>query len=281
MRFILLQCCLFISFASIAQKNVERELVKKMLLSCTALKSAKFTLKSAERLVNGNFSYSELIVKLETVPRKVYLYCVNPNAGTEVLWKQGWIGEKLYISPTGFPYVNIRLSPYSSLVRKDSHHTVYEIGFDYVSEMIQYYQKAYGEKFYTYINIIDTVQWDNHTCYQLSFDFTDFSTYEYTVKTGETITSIATRLHLNDYSLLLYNSSVSDYDEIEQGQVIKVPNFYNRRVDFFIDAITFLPLRQEIYDAKGLYEKYEMKSFLHNPKFNAEEFSTEYAEYKF
>jgi outer membrane lipoprotein-sorting protein len=44
---------------------------------------------------------------------------------------------------------------------------------------------------------------------------------------------------------------------------------------------TWLPLKQLIYDSKGLYEKYEMKSFMLNPPFSDAEFTPEYKDYKF
>ncbi len=280
-KLFLLSSLVLFFFSAFSQTPKPKEILEKMLNACEAIKTAKFTLKSFERLTNGVMSESVMLVKYEAEPKKVYLFCVNPNAGTEVLYRHGWINDKLFINPSGFPFVNMKLSPYSSLVRKDTHHTIHQIGFDYISSMIRFYLNMYGENFYKYVSIIDTIKWENHTCIQLSYDFTEFDTRPYTVSTGETVTTIGAKLHLNDYSILLMNPGISDYDHVHPGQVIKVPNFYNRRVDFYIDKVTWLPLVQEVYDKKGLYERYELKSFIFNPKFESDEFTPTFKDYTY
>src|SRR5690606_11374718 len=104
---------------------------------------------------------------------------------------------------------------------------------------------------------------------------------DYTVKEGESITSIAHNKRLNDYSLLALNPQVDDYDDVRPGEVIRIPAFYNKRVDFYLELRSWLPLVQMIYDEKGLFEKYELKSFVLNPSFSPAEFTPEYEDYKF
>ena len=79
----------------------------------------------------------------------------------------------------------------------------------------------------------------------------------------------------------MMNPSVKDYEDVHEGQIIRVSNYYNRKIEFYIDRNTWLPLRQMIYDQKGLYERYEVKNFIWNPVFKADEFSRENKEYKF
>ena len=71
------------------------------------------------------------------------------------------------------------------------------------------------------------------------------------------------------------------FDNVFAGQSIKIPNFYCRKIELYIARVNWLPLRQLISDQNGLYEKYEMKSFLLNPVFKTGEFSPEFEEYKF
>ena len=44
---------------------------------------------------------------------------------------------------------------------------------------------------------------------------------------------------------------------------------------------TWLPLIQEVYDDKGLFERYELKSFINDPNIPDEEFLTTYKECSF
>lgn len=264
-----------------AAQSPSRVVFQRMVDACERNRSGQFVLHSKERLQNGKFIDSQMRVKYQTSPKKVYLHCIDPHAGTEVLFRQGWLENKLYINPSGFPYMNLKLSPFNSMVRKDSHHTVYQIGFDYIASMIRYYSAKHGERFYRYLQLKDTVQFENKKCIHLQFEFREFQQLSYTVKAGETITSIAEQFHLNDYSILLLNPDIDDFDDVSAGQKIRIPNFYNRRVDFYVDMVTWLPLVQEVYDAKGLYERYELRDFVNDPSFASDEFSPEYTGYTF
>ncbi len=159
--------------------------------------------------------------------------------------------------------------------------TLYNMGFGYVSDLVKHYAKKYGNRFYEYVTIADTVLWDNHTCIVLKFDFRDYMIVKYKVGRGENITTIARKLNLNDYSILMINHTIGNFEDVNEGQVINVPNSYARKIEFYMDMTTGLPLRQLIYDQQGLYEKYEMKSFILNPVFRPEEFSPDYGEYGF
>jgi len=48
-----------------------------------------------------------------------------------------------------------------------------------------------------------------------------------------------------------------------------------------VDKEAFLPLKMEIYDDQGLYEKYEFSELKVNTKISAEEFSQDFSEYGF
>ncbi len=252
-----------------------------MLGACDAVKSAKFILNSTEREENNKLEKSELIIKLQTEPVKIYLYMIRPHAGAECLWKKGEISDRVLVNPNGFPYINLKLSPYNSLLRKDSHHLISDLGFDYIASMTKYYLNKLGDSFFKYLSITDTLQWDSRTCYELTFDYTPFKYMDYTVKLNETLTTIAAQCHINDYVLLNHNPNVKDYDEVKPGEVIKVPNFYNRKIIFYVDHQSFLPLVQITYDENGLLEKYEMKSFILNPDLQPEEFTSDFKEYGF
>jgi hypothetical protein len=271
----------FLFSVSLQAQSPAKTVFNKMLDACDRNRGVKFTLHSIERLQNGKMSESTMLIKYQVEPLQIYLYCVHPSAGTEALYREGWLNNRLYIHPNGFPYVNLKLSPFSSLVRKDTHHTIYQIGFQYIATMIHFYVGMYGDRFFRYLNIKDTVTFDNRKCIHLVFEFREYQQLRYTVLAGETVSTIAEKFHLNDYSILLLNPDVNDYDAVKPGQEIRIPNFYNRRVDFYVDQLTNLPLIQEVYDDKGLFERYELKSFVNEPDFSAEEFTPVFAGYSF
>ena len=272
---------LVFSLAAAAQDSRERTVLNRMIAACQNLKSSSQVFKSTERMDDGKLYESEILIKFQAQPRKVYLYCVNPNAGAECLWVKGENNDKVIVNPNGFPFFTLKLNPYNELLRQDTHHTIKEIGFDYIVSMLKHYTGFYGDQFYSYLSIVDTLTWDGRSCIHLRFDYKGFDCLLYTVKSGESITSISEKLYLNDYMVLRRNPGLTGYDHCKPGQVIKVPNFYNRRVEFYVDRATWLPLVQIVYDEKGLFEKYEMKSFVADPDFDAAEFSTTYKGYGF
>ena len=272
---------LFFPLAAFTQADEKMELINRMLKANEHLVTAKFTLFTEERLIDGKFFKTERLTKLHAKPKKIYFYSITPNPGTEILWKEGWMDEKMLVSPKSFPFITFSLKTTSSIARKDSHHSLEDIGFEYMSSLIVYYRDHYGDRFYDFVSILDTVSWDNHQCIRVSFDFREYAVINYTVKKDENVITIAKNNYLNDYSILMLNSEIDDYEDVEAGQVIKIPNSYCRKLEFFIDMRTWLPLKQLIYDTKGLYERYEMKSFILNPSFSEAEFTPDYKDYKF
>jgi outer membrane lipoprotein-sorting protein len=280
MKYILLLFFIFISTILSAQNPV-KVLVEKMLKANEQLHSSKFTLYTEERMIDGKIMVTERLVKMKTRPKKIYFYSITPNPGTEILWSEGWNEDKMMVSPKSFPYVTFSMHLNNPIARKDSHHSIVDLGFEYVSGIVEHYVKKYKENFYSYVKITDTVNWNNRSCIVVKVDFADFKYLDYTVQPNEDVMDIAVKKYLNDYSILMANPELDDYKDVKAGQVIKIPNFYCRNIIFFIDRLTWLPLKQEMYDEKGLYERYEMKSFIPNPTFKPEEFTPEYSEYKF
>jgi outer membrane lipoprotein-sorting protein len=272
---------LLIPVSAWSQDLAEKAILNRMLNACQNLRAASMVFRSTERMDDGKYYDSEMLVKFEARPKKVYIYCVDPNPGAECLWIEGEHNNKVIVNPNGFPFFTLRLSPYNELLRQDTHHTIKEMGFDYIVSMLEHYTAYYGERFYGFLSVIDTVKWDGRSCIHLRFDYKSFDCAAYTVKAGESITSISERLYLSDYMVLRRNPGLKNYDSCKPGQTIQVPNFYNRAVEFYVDRSTWLPLVQSVYDEKGLFEKYELKSFVANPAFDPQEFTTGYKGYGF
>ncbi len=265
---------------SASGQNPLRDIIQRMNKAGENLHTARFTIYGEERLKNGSMYISERLVKLNVKPQKVYFYTVSPEPGLEVLWIDR-PGEKLTINPGGFPYITLHISHTSSIARKDAHHSIEDMGFNYVIKLINYYMQTYGDNINKWATIKDTVKWEGKSCIHLVIDFKDYKLNTYTVQKGENLSSIAAKLHVNDYMILCMNNSVSDLYDVKEGQKILVPAFYGSRIEFYIDRVTWLPVKQLIYDQKGLYEKYEFKNLLLNPVIKPEEFTADYKDYKF
>lgn len=261
------------------QTNAKDEIYK-MLNACDNVKSASFNLLSTERLKDGTLNESEIIAKLQRNPKKIYVYCIHPNPGAECLWRLGEINNLLLINPNGFPFFNLKLNSHHPLLRQAQHHTIEELGFDYIAEIFRHYIAQQGESIFNSFTLKGTAEYDGHQCKVLQYENPEFGFQDYTVKEKENLTHIAHANFVSDYMLLTVNK-LKSYDGVKPGQVIKLPDTYGKKIVLYLDERTSLPLVQMIYDEKGLYEKYEVKSFVLNPKFTPQDFSPENKRYGF
>ena len=259
----------------------EQLILEQMMTACANLKSASFILETTERVKNGNVEQGEILVKLQRQPLKMYLHMFAPRKGVEILYRNGELNNDLYISPHSFTYVNLKLSPNSMLVRESSHHTVLDIGFDYLSKMIGHYKSIFGNRLYDYLHITDTVQFELHRCVRMEFDYPLFTYVMQTVKAGQNLVDLASCYFVNEYMMVCANQEVDDIYDVKAGQQVKVPTMFGKKIIFLIDLSTKLPLVQEIHDEKGFFEKYEYKSFVFNPSFSPAEFTADYSGYGF
>lgn len=251
-----------------------------MLLATTQIKTLKYKLKKIER-VNGEFRTGEQDIKFLQSPRKSYAYLHNPNKGTQVLWIADENQGKVLIRPSGFPYMSISLSPFNSILRKNNHHTVHELGFDYVAGIVKNFVNKSGDKFETFFLYQGDVIFDNRSCYKILIDYTPYQYISYTVQPNENVTDIAYKFFISDYMIKEISPDIDDYQDVEPGQKIKIPNVYARKTVLYIDKETNLPLVQKMYDEKGLFSQYEFHQLQLNVPFKEEEFRRNYKEYNF
>lgn len=155
------------------------------------------------------------------------------------------------------------------------------MGFGYLKTIIRNNIAKKGEMFYTQAIYEGIVDWKGREFYKVVLDNRDFSYFTYEVQKGENLSSIANKFSVSDYMIMEANKSIKWYDDVKKGEKIKVPNTYARRIVLYLDKIYYLPFVQQIYDDKGLFEQFEMSSFIHNPNFDPAEFTPNYRDYHF
>lgn len=274
---ILLTFCFFTQNVFSQKTTNAKDAVFKMIKSIHDVERLKYSLKIIERGKKG-FNNYESSVKLNRKPRKIYLYI----KGIELIWVNGWNGNKAYVKPNSFPYINLSLDPLGSLMRQDQHHTLNEMGVDYFASVIEYIALKFDNKFDEVFKFEGEERINNRPCYKIIIDNKDFGYETYTVGDNESITSIARKLHISEYMILEVNPKLKDYfDILKKGQTLKVPNSYAKHVTLYIDQLYFLPISIKILDDKGLFEQYDYHFLQVNPKIDDAEFTTEYKDYKF
>jgi hypothetical protein len=255
---ILAVLCIAFPFIGSAQTPTAKVILNKMLLAIDNVRTARYSLKKQER-IDGVLIDSEMRAKLQVQPYKVYVYNIKPSVGSEVLFIQDKVNATALVHPNSFPFVNLNLNPGNSILRKDQHHTLYDLGYNYLGNIIKNQIKKEGDKFYSSLTYDGETDWNGRKMYKLTMDNKGFGYFTYSVLPGETITSIAKKLNVSDYMILSLNHKISFYDDVKPGMQIKVPSAYAQKIIVLIDKVYFLPFAQFIYDEKGLYEKYEFR----------------------
>jgi len=255
-----------------------KAIASKMIKSIKEVQGLKYNLKITERGRKG-YNYYESAVKLNRKPRKLYIYI----KGIEVLWTTGTNNGKALVKPNSFPYINLNLDPMGTLMRQHQHHTINEMGFDYFGGIIEYCAQKLGDKVDQYFFIEGEERYNNRPCYKLVINNKDFAITTYTVTSDdESITTIARKLFVSEYMIVELNPKLKDYfDILKKGQVVRVPNWYAKFVIVYIDQLYHLPVGVKVYDDKGLFEEYNYFFLQVNPKFEENEFTRDFKDYKF
>lgn len=260
-------------------KNLScQEIVSLMLDSLKNIKTQRCDLKSTER-VNGHFSYSGSRIKINTNPKKIYFYSILK--GNEVLWVQSKNkGNAIVHSPT-LPLFSLDLDPYGSIMRKDQHHTIFDLGFQNIGLIIANTIVKAPKDFDKHFAYAGTLTWNNIECYQLLINFPEYKYIEHVVIKGETVNSIAKKFNTSDFKIRYKNGLSSYFGEIKEGKKLLIPTPYSSKVILYIDKKTFMPINIKIYDEEGLYEAYEFYNVIINKPFESDEFSKNFKGYKF
>lgn len=255
------------------------QVLDKMLRAIQNVKAIKYTLHSKERIKGNIFSATSHIKISEEKPKKIYFK--NPAKGLEVLWVDGENKNDALVYPNMFPYVTMSLDPYKSIMRKNQHHTIFDLGYLFIGSNIANTILKSTEDLNKYFKLIGSVNSNGNDCYHIYYEYTDYKLNEYIVQKGETVRGISVKLNIGEYRIRERNPELMDtFGYVKEGKKLIVPNNYSSKTIIYIDKKTFLPLFIMVYDDQGFYESYEYSELEINPTFNLNEFSKGFPGYK-
>lgn len=254
-----------------------RQLISSMIETITHLKSASYTLNAAER-VKGKILRASSHIKLHISPRQLYF---KNNQGVEVLYNEIDDKDEALVNPNAFPYINLKLDPYRSIMRNNQHHTIFELGFHHIGSILSNAVKQSEINFDKWFVYMGIVKFNNRDCHKIYFEYPDFKYVKYTVKHKETVRSIAQKLGVGEYRIMLNNANISYIDYIKEGRVLMVPNVYASKTVMYIDKELNLPVSIKAFDDQGFYESYEFYDLKVNQIFSPKEFEKSFSGYGF
>ncbi|MBL0308192.1 MAG: DUF1571 domain-containing protein [Bacteroidetes bacterium] len=205
----------------------------------------------------------------------------EPNLGVEILYVEGMRDNKALVNAGRF-LPTLKMSPFNNLLTKNQHHTILSSGFNIVSDIVKKGVEradAVG-KFDSVFMYEGEVNWSGKSCYRVVIYDPTWALTTYRALKGEKMYDVALKFLIPEYSIAELNG-VKSFEEDLTGRVLKIPTTYARKTVFYIDKETHFPIFQEMSDNKGVFERYEISNLIINPAFKLDEFSENFAEYKF
>lgn len=259
------------TYSSINSKNISAsEILQRMIDSTENIKTIKFQLISLER-VRTKYLKATAEVKISYYPSKI-IYFKDPKRKIEVTYKEGKNNNKAYVKHPLLPF-GLFLDPSGSMMKKDHHYTIHELGFQYIANTIQIALSKEKEKYLNHLHYLGIHEKNGKQCYVLMYESSNFDYIPYLVQKKETVTSISKKLNLNEYIIRDKNNLYDEFGYLKTGSTILIPKMYCKKAFLYIDTNTYLPISVNIYDDKGLLESYdyfdvEKNIFIHQNEYN-------------
>lgn len=280
-RFVLFILTPLLFFSSInPKKNVLscREIIGHMLDSVRNIRTQKFDLKSIEH-VGEQILIAESFIKINTNPKKIYFK--SKLKGIEILWVEAQNKGNARVHSRNIPLINFDLDPFGNVMRKDQHHTIFDLGFSYIAATIANTILKNPQDFDKHFAAAGSVLFNNRDCYQIVISYPEYKYIDYTTKKGETVSSIAHQFNTSDFKIRQKNDLSSYFGTIKEGKKLLIPTPYSNKGIMLIDKKTFIPTSITLYDENGLYESYEFTNIKINRTFMSDKFLSTFKEYGF
>ena len=258
------------------KNSVLTEVFVQMQNTIKSMKTVKYSLKNTERIGSEYMKGYQHILS-SAVPKKSYVKFVEPSEGAELLFVEGENDNNAVYNPNGFPYFKLKLDPYGSLMRRNNHHTIHEIGFRYIGDLLSFYFNKNAASF----NIVGEETWEGILCWKVIVNDPNFGFKDYVVGKNESTVSLANKYYINEYLILERNDHVSSFGDLDEGVRIKIPNSYAKSIVLMIEKETSLPLFIKISDDKGLLESYKYYNIQMNPRVSETDFSFKNLKFSF
>jgi len=184
---------------------------------------------------------------------------------TEESTKDAW-----YIS-NGFPFTNLSLDVNGKVFRGLNHYTISDAGCNFIFGIIRDQYNVIGDKFWC-----EKVVRKGNEEISVQAETEDWGYVKYTAKDGETVIDVAAKLSVSAYLIIERNAGVNQFQDDLSGKTIEVPKLYGKKIKLNVDAEHGLPTLIEVYDDKGLLERFEYTAYRFDTKLAPGYFTVDY-----
>jgi hypothetical protein len=274
-------CILFFSLILCTGKaQPASELLNKLITENDKIYRISMTIVMNER-VDGEINEKKADFKINYNPHKIYLKQDYPNEDMEILYVEGLNKNRAWVYPNAFPWVTLSLDPTGNTMRGKHHHSIFNSGFNYFVDVVEHLMIKYADEINKLAKNAGIEFVNGVKCHKIVFENPYFRFINYKIKPGEDLVSIAQKFYINEYMIIENNKNIKDYEDIEPGQIIKMPSDYAKKVNIFLDAGTYLPYLIKVFDDEGLFQEYYFKNVRVNPYFSSSDFDPDNPNYNF
>jgi outer membrane lipoprotein-sorting protein len=252
-------------------------LCREMFAAISAAETITMKMESHER-TGSTYETTKFFIKRSRKPLNIYYRQYYPKDGAEILLKKD---GKLWVNPGSFPWVTMELDVNSSLLLKNQHHTILDAGFDFFALVLSELIKNHSDSLSQLIKLQGQEKINGTQCDKVVFSNPGYHLYTYTLKKDETPQQMASRLKIPGYKICELNKISSVTQVVSAGTKLTLPSEYAKSMVLWLAKDTRLPAKMEIYDEKGLFEKYIFIEVVINPVFKSNEFEKTFHEYNF
>jgi outer membrane lipoprotein-sorting protein len=245
-----------------------------------SINSVSLTMLANER-INGELQLKKTFFKIEYNPYRVYVKQYFPKAGLEAIYPDYSSSDKIILHWNNLSFLKLHLDPFSKPFRKSGHHTIDKAGFSFTMEVLEELQRKYPYQSGSSWQYIGLVKYADVVCHKIIFDNPDFHYFDYTVKKGDNLRTIAAKYKICDYMIIENNPDIKLLETLNPGLKVKVPSDYAKQIIIYLDKQHLTLIGLKIYDDKGLFEDYTYFNVKINPVFSSLDFDTENPEYGF
>ncbi len=238
---------LFFSNSVSAQDPID--LLKKFDAAVNKYDRLQYVQTSKERLKKGLTDQDMDMWVQEGSVKKVHSIVRQPEAA-KLWYRQGENKGKVVTHVAG-----LALPPLNKRFMANSQHPIYRAGFKRTRDIIMDTYKMRGDDPNITYKLNGSVTFDGRDCYSITIEDAAFSTTDYKVKAGDNLLKIAEAKAVAEQRIMELNGLTS-YLSIKEGQTIKIPTSYFKKVITYLDKSTHLPLYIKVEDDKGLLAEY-------------------------
>lgn len=260
MKQLLLSCSLIAlcAFTPSSSASQAQAVLEQMHQKMESLTSHRYHLKLEERRLENTTHKAEMYISVKEHPLQVKAELLAPQEGILVEYNEQIDKHHAVITPQKWiPSVNFRRNIDGSLLRR-GHYSIHETSLTYFDKLIQRAEQLLEQRgvYQQALYLKGMAQLEGQACFQIELIDPQYQLRWYRVKPGESLLSIAREQVLNPYKILELNAGLESYGVLNSGQEIRIPSSIGQRCVIWVDQHNYLPRQIEVYDEKGLFERY-------------------------